>query len=737
MQTPATTRSLADDLQQLYDETRAKVGQEDIDHIEKIAAYSNAIKARSRELLQKGGKPDAFKRGVTLAVLHTLLEFAELGHNIMHGTYDNLPNAKRFHSDQWVWDFITDPDEWKIMHHQNHHPFTNIIDKDHDIGYSMIRMFAGQNWYGHHALQPLALGALALPNYFFSMYTASSAARVEERPALGLKTFERAFKLLGKHARRNYIQEPLAAGSRFLHTVVGNYLGIVLGYDLIILMLMLEHHAHNVQVFVDPGPGESRDEYFRRQLLATSNFIPTSAIDSYLKSILDEEVDFPNPPDFEVFYGGLSTHLEHHLFPDLPCNRQREIVPQVQAICAAHGLPYNIVPFEEAIPNVIKRLIKWAVPAGEQEQQKTLTSLVRRPRQLFKRVNHGMRYKVPSPYTYIQTTRYFNAPAEVLATRIEAGGQALSIHLAKPLGWDEQVWDAGAYISLRIKIGKEEFVRQYSLTSDSLDSDTLDITVKRVEGGRVSNFINDTVKAGQFITLVGTPQNDGSFVVQQLPKLPIFIAGGVGITPIISMMRKLRRDNTDAQGTLLYFNRNPESIIFEDEIRALAKQARLNVHLICDSAPEHRTDLIQEKLSPKLLKQYIPDICTADVYVCAPPGFIDIVNTQLITLGLPEGRFHTESFTPPTLVREPSDGRQYRIHFKRSGQEVTIESNVTLLEAARQVGIQIPSGCERGLCKACVCTKVSGQTQDEIGKSTQTRITICNSMPRSDIELDV
>ena len=727
-------RSLAEDLQALYDQTRAKMGQKDIDHIERVAAYSNAIKARSRELLQKGGKKGAFYRGVTLHIIHVLLEFSELGHNIMHGSYDNLPEAKKFHSDQWVWDFVTDPREWQVMHHQNHHPFTNIMGKDHDIGYSFMRAFGNQNWYIHHLVQPTVISVLLVHVYFFSLYTATSAARVEGRPILSLKTFERTFDLVKKHIGRNFINEPLQARSRFLHTLIGNYLGTALGYDLTILVLLLEHHADNVKVFLDPGPGETREDYFRRQILAASNFTPMRAIDDYLKRILDEEVDFPNPPSFEIFYGGLDTHIEHHLFPDLPCNRQREIVHEVQAICTAHGLPYNMVAFEDVVPQLLKRGFKMAFPIAEQESP---LSLLRRPRQLLKRIAYGLHYKSPSPYTYSKEPRHFNIPAKVLATRIEAEGQALSIQFAKPFGWDDYVWDAGAYLSLRIKIGTEEFVRQYSLTSDSFDSDTLDITIKRVKDGRVSNFLNDTVRAGQYITLVGTPQNDGSFVVQELPKRPVFIAGGVGITPIISMMRKLRRDTTDAQGTLLYFNRNPESIIFEQEIRVLAQEARLNIHMICDSAPTHRTDLIQDKLSPALLKKHIPDISTADVYVCAPPGFIDVVNAQLIALGLPEGRFHTESFTPPVMVREASDGHQYRIQFKRSGFEVTVESNVTLLEAARQVGIKIPTGCERGMCKACVCTKISGDTQFAIDQAPNTRITICNSMPRSDIELDV
>lgn len=733
-----TLPALADAMQALYDKTRARMGEEDVQHIRNVAAYSQAIKARSRELIQKGGKDDALMRGVVLYMLHVLLEFSELGHNILHGSYDNLPNAEEFHSDRWQWDFVTDIREWKVMHHQNHHPFTNIINKDHDLGYSIARLYPNQDWFAHHGAQPALIALLLLHVYHFSVYTATSAARVEGRKVWSRETFKETFSLIRKHAAKNYIEEPLSAGPRFLHTLVGNYLGTALGYDLTILILALEHHAPNVKLFPDPGPTESRDDYFRRQILGTTNFIPLGKLDAFFQRILSEEIDFASPPPFEVFYGGLTTHIEHHLFPDLPCNRQREIAPRVRELCLQYQLPYNVVSFDEVVPGLLKSLIRWTIPANELEQNQPLT-LLRMPRKLLNRVLHGIRYRSPSPTTYFKATRFYNVSVKVQEVTPLIGGEAIAIKLAKPKGWEDIYWDAGAFVSLRIPIGGEELVRQYSLTSDSEAADTLNISVKRVTDGRVSNYLNDYVRAGNFLTLVGPPQNADVFTHRQKEQKALFLAGGVGITPIISMLRKMARAGELNGSTLLYFNRNADSIIFEQELRVIAAQSGLELHICCDEPVPYRCDLGHVKLSETMLATKVPDIAQRRIYACAPPGFLEIAGQYLQALGVPSEHYHTESFTPPKLQRPAVNSDiKHQIRFNRSAIAIDVDGSTTLLEAARQAGLRVPAGCEQGLCKACVCTKLSGITQhEETSGQRLTRITVCNSLPRSDMELDL
>lgn len=736
-------KSLADDLHALYEKTKAKVGEEDLAHIQHVAAYSKAIKARSEELIQQGGKPNAMMRGVALRTLHTLLEFSELGHNIMHGSYDHLPNAGEFHSERWVWDFVTDPHEWRVMHHQNHHPFTNIVDMDHDLGYSFARIKSGQPWFAHNLVQfPVLLALLVTPHYLFPIYTATSAARTEGRKIFSKETIAQSAALIKQHVVKHFLVEPLSVSrKRLMPTLAGNYLSTVFGYNLTAAILLLEHHSPNVQLFSNPGPDETQEQYFRRQILATSNFTPFAALDNYFKTILDEEVIFENPPPFRVFYGGLDTHLEHHLFPDLPCNRQREVQPLVKEICLKHGLPYNVMPLEKVVPDMIVNVFKLTTPAGDLESGKAL-NILKKPLELIKRLKYGMQYKTPDAMTYLNKPLFYNVPVKVLAAYPQAEGQALMLRLEKPKGWDTLHWEAGAFISVRVQVGEETLVRQYSLLKDSIDAgDSMEITVKRVEGGRVSNYINDHVRKDSTMILVGTPQSSPGFVMAEVPQKALFLAGGVGITPIISMLRKLSREAPHTDATLIYFNRNESSIIFEHELREIASEFGFKLHFICDQLNPnytHRGHMQQSKLSHELLVTLVDAIPQQDVYVCAPPGFINASKAMLVDLGLPVEKFHTESFTPPT-VEHPTDGKEHVIQFARSGIEIVVDGGTTLLEAARQAGVNIPSGCERGLCRACVCTKLQGVTHlDEAKASPDLRITTCNSLPRSEtLVLDI
>lgn len=729
--------SLADDFDALYKTALARVDETDLEHIRNVAAYSKAIDARGQELIMRGGSPGALRRGVMLRALHVVLEFSELGHNVLHGSYDAFDDPE-FHSERFDWAFLADPAQWRTMHHRNHHPFTNIVGKDHDIGYSVARLLSGQSWYAHHSAQLAILLLFIVQLYPSAIYTASSAARTEGKAQLTREALGPALRLIAEHIKENYLRQPLAAGPRALHTILGNYLGTILGHDLTFAMLLVEHHAPEVELFADPGPSETRDAYYERQIRGTMNFTPDPQLEASLVRLLAEEVDFPNPPNIHVFYGGLETHLEHHLFPDLPCSRQREVVPEVQAICEAHGLPYNRRSMRELVPEFVSNLLTNAVPIGEGEAP---VSLLRRPRALYRRIRDGLRYRTPNAAPYLAAPSYYNAPARVLRAEPSAGGEAISLEMGKPRGWEDITWDAGAFISLRVEVpradgGSEVLVRQYSLTSASEDSpdETFNITVKRVAGGRVSNHLADHVSPGQWVTLVTPPQNHGGLIVSKVPDKALYLAGGVGITPILSMLRKQARVAPHHEATLLYFNRSDQSTLFQDELAHLATRMNLTVLRFVDG-PENAPHCA--RLSQGLLHAHVPDLPEREVFACAPPGFLTAAQTHLAALGLPEGQFHVESFTAPPVERIPPTGRTHRVRFTRSGVNVDVDEATTLLEAARGAGLELPSGCERGLCRACVCPKRTGTTlmgdalDDDAG-----RITLCNSFPRSALELD-
>lgn len=731
----ARDQGLADDLQELYRRTKARVGDADLAHIRNVTAYGEAINTRRLELLADGSA-DALGRAVVLEMLYRLLQFSELGHNIIHGCYDHLPNCGDYHSERYDWDFNVDIGQWKVMHHVGHHPNTNIAGRDHDLGYSLARGMAGQDWFGHHLIQAGLIGVLAATAPQMASYFLANVARqVEGRRFFSAETLRAPTRIAVRDALRRYVREPLLAGPKFLPAVLANYLGGVAGYMSVFFLVAIEHHAGELEMFADPGPDETADQYYARQIRATRNFVREPRLDEFLQRILREEVPFENPPDFRVFYGGLDTHIEHHLFPDLPPNRQREIAPEVRAITAEYGLPYHETPLLEAVRLFGKAVTGLSIPLGEREVGRPLR-LLAQPVSLARRIAFGAAYKELPEAPYLDQPRFHNVPVKVLSARSVADGQALLVRLQKPRGWDDVSWDAGAFVSLRVEVDGTELVRQYSLIHDSDGSDDMQICVKRVADGRVSNRLNDSLRAGKYLTMVGVPASTGGLTMATVPRRSLFIAGGVGITPIISQLRKIAREAPGSDAVLLYFNRDDRSILFEEELRELADRSGIRVHFFTDT-PSRRHGVEQGRLSPDLVQRCVADVADREAFVCAPPTMIDVAQQQLRGLGLEPARFHTESFTPPTLPRPADDGRRYTVRFRRSDQTVEIDGATTLLEAAGRAGIRVPTGCERGLCRACVTPKLSGATQLEAEGPQQDAITVCNSLACSDIELDL
>ncbi|MFE7723597.1 fatty acid desaturase [Nocardia rhizosphaerihabitans] len=730
-----TERGLADELQQLYLRTKSQVGAADLAHVRQVTAYGQAIDARRVELLREGS-PRAVGRAVVLEMLYRLMQFSELGHNIIHGSYDDVADNGEYHSERYRWDFNVDVDHWKTMHHVGHHPNTNILGKDHDLGYSIMRGMDGQDWFGHHIVQTAIISAIiAVLPHSTPFALANIARQVEGRRFFSAYTLRNPVKIAARDALRRYVREPVAAGPKFLPALIGNYLGGVAGYAAVLFLVLIEHHAGELETFTDPGPDETADQYYERQFRATRNFLRSRQLDAYLERVLIEEVPFDNRPDFRIFYGGLDTHIEHHMFPDLPPTKQREIASAVRAIAQRHSMPYHETALLDTVPMIAKALARLSVPLGEQEIGRPLR-LLAHPVALLRRVAFGLGYRSLPESPYLNKPRFYNVRTKVVSSTPVANGQARSIRLQMPRGWDAVRWDAGAFVSVRVEIGDEVLVRQYSLVHDSDSSDAMEICVKRVAGGRVSNYLNDELRTGKYVTLVGAPTVSAGLSMDAVPSKSLFIAGGVGITPIISLLRRIVRDAPNSDAVLLYFNRDDGSVIFEREVRELARRSGVRVHLFAD-VPSLGSRVVPGRLSRQLIRRYVGDAADRETYVCAPPAMIDLARGWLRDLGQPDERFHAESFTPPELERPADDGRRYTVRFRRSNRSIEINGATTMLEAATSVGIRVPTGCERGLCRACVTPKLNGTTREEVDGLQLDRITVCTSTACSDIELDL
>lgn len=727
---------LAQELDELYQRTQARMGADDIAYLKQVKNYSLAISNRSRELLRKPDTKYAFRKAVTLRALHILLEFS-LGHTVLHGAYDHLEGVGEFHSSTYRWDFATNIQDWKTMHHQNHHPFTNIKGKDHDIGYGVFRLDKEQTWWGHHWLQSILLAVVFLSgSVYFSMYTSYSAGAIAGKKWYNPWVYKPAVKEIIQELYRSFIQQPLQAGWRFIPAFFANLFGNILGYDYTMLLLVLEHHADNVSMYEDKERNETRGEYFYRQIMATTNFTPNERIDNYYKEIL-KEVHYPNPPTFRVFYAALDTHLEHHLFPDLPDNRLRDIQAETKRILQRYHLPYNSVELSAAIPDILKRIAVHSAPITSTKYQPKQRGIRAKIWQLCQQIFYGSIYKMPPEPYYLATQRCDQTPTKVISVQQEANTQARSFKLALPQTWHNMHWPAGAFISLQVEIQGKIHIRQYSLTHSSDTCDELCICVKRVPQGVVSNYLHDCIKSGDRITLFRKPLLEASFGLQNTVEDVLFIAAGVGITPIISMIRWLSAMRPQTRMQLLYFNKTPDDVIFKDALDHLTQHTNLHINYYISRTKAEEQGFKTGRISTAVLQQEVTHLAQQQVYACAPSGFIETLKTSLNQLDFDMQQFHTEPFKPAHIQKNPeNEHRFYKIRFTKSNKEVVINGNTTLLQAARNVGIEIMSGCEQGLCKACLCHKLKGKTQLDKHHELD-KITLCNALAESDLELNL
>ena len=339
-----------------------------------------------------------------------------------------------------------------------------------------------------------------------------------------------------------------------------------------------------MEVFPDPGPDETRDEYYRRQIRGTRNFLRSESFDSRIERFLEEEVPFDNRPDFRVFYGGLDTHVEHHLFPRPASQSPTEIAPQVKEIALRHGLPYYETPIGETASTLFKAVTGLSIPVGEFEKSRPL-SLLRRPAALTRRLKAGLSYRT------LPEAPYWRRPAGTAcrsghldATTRQRFGIVDPIGEAERLG--RGVLGTGAFLSLRVDVGRDALIRQYSLLHDSEGSDTMDICVKHVEGGRVSNLLND-VEPGSYLTVLKPPVSSGA------SPWPRFRVARSSLPAASESPDPEPVEGTGAVGerrraVLLYFNHDSDSVLFEREIRELAAAGGISAHVFtgCRPTPE-------------------------------------------------------------------------------------------------------------------------------------------------------
>jgi fatty acid desaturase len=396
---------LGKEFDELHEQVKSDLGDRDATYIRSMIALQRRLALLGRaELIASRWRVPWVVGAATLGMAK-ILENMEIGHNVLHGQWDWM-NDPVINSRAWDWDTASTAEAWRHSHNYIHHTYTNIIGKDRDLGYEIMRIDPAQSWHPFYLLQPFYNVLLAMlfewgvavhdlnftairagekdgkqlrkelrgiagkartqivkdyiawPLISGLVMTAIEAGvlSAKSRDARSAKGLKRRARKVARKARRaapgsnESLLSQLAARRSFrdpfLRTltadVVANLIRNVWSYAII----FCGHFPDQTYTFTEEETNdETRGGWYLRQLVGAANI--------------------DGGPLFHVISGNLGYQVEHHLYPDMPSTRYGEIAPKVREICERYGLPYNSGPFHQQLGMVQRTILRLALPGGK------------------------------------------------------------------------------------------------------------------------------------------------------------------------------------------------------------------------------------------------------------------------------------------------------------------------------------------------------------------------------------
>ena len=348
--TPEDIEQLGVELDTIRQDVIDSRGASDAAYIRRMIHTQRSLELGSRAVLLFSVFPPAWVLGTAGLSVAKILDNMEIGHNILHGQWDWMRDPK-IHSTTWEWDMASPAEQWKHSHNEVHHTYTNVVGKDNDLGYGIMRVDEDQRWSPFHLGQPVwcFINAVFF-EYGIAAYDLDLGAVVKKKQTQDPEFRRRAKQVLTKIRRqvtKDYVAHPLlsAPTGSFLPTLAANFTANVVRNLWSNSVILCGHFPEGVETFEKRSiDGETKGEWYVRQMLGSANISGSKAL--------------------HVMTGNLSHQVEHHLFPDLPSNRYAEIAPRVRALFDKYDLTYCTRPMPQQVYSAWHKVVRLSLPNG-------------------------------------------------------------------------------------------------------------------------------------------------------------------------------------------------------------------------------------------------------------------------------------------------------------------------------------------------------------------------------------
>ncbi|GAA1139852.1 acyl-CoA desaturase [Nocardioides aquiterrae] len=324
-------------------------GERDAAYIRRLVKVQRLLELSSRAVLLSSRNKVAWVAGTAGLTLAKILDNMEIGHNVLHGQWDWMRDPK-IHSSTWEWDHVTPAAQWKRAHNETHHTFTNILGRDNDLGYGIMRVDEAQEWQPRHLAQPAWNFVTAcIFEYGIAMFDLDLGDHLRDKRQMSPEKkaeLKVTLRKAGRQLTKDFVLYPALSGRGWRSTLAANATANLVRNLWSHSVIMCGHFPEGVSTFeqAELDENETRGHWYLRQMLGSANISGSKAL--------------------HLLTGNLSHQIEHHIFPDLPSNRYAEIAPRVREVFARFELPYNARPMVQQVASAWHKVVRLSLPNG-------------------------------------------------------------------------------------------------------------------------------------------------------------------------------------------------------------------------------------------------------------------------------------------------------------------------------------------------------------------------------------